>query len=217
MGFKPRRQCCNNTTVGFQQNIIDKYQQSAFQWLEWVKASSRTGRIMWWKHFNLLLNVGVTNDIHLHWLTNAGSLVNSLFRPVACFPFISLLKCSKGFFYCSTYVSDEVLQGGISDGDPIMGARPPSQFIQNDQRTLGRPGNDLWGFSQLLHERTASLEDVVWGSHPNKANIYTRVYEWRWTHSHSSPLAVWEQLRGHAKSFRHGWFIDDNVTDCVWF
>lgn len=57
-----------------------------------------------------------------------------------------------------------------------MGARPPSQFIQNDQRTLGRPGNDLWGFAQLLHECAASLEDVVWGSHPDEANIYTREF-----------------------------------------
>lgn len=75
-----------------------------------------------------------------------------------------------------TYVSDEVLQGGMSDGNPIVGARPPSQFIQNDQRTLGRPGNDLRGFAQLLHERTASLEDVVGGAHPEEANVYTREF-----------------------------------------
>lgn len=86
---------------------------------------------------------------------------------------VFLSNVQKGSFLCSTYVSDEVLQGGVSDGNPIMGARPPSQFIQNDQRTLGRPGNDLWGFAQLFHERTASLEDVVWGSHPDEANIYT--------------------------------------------
>lgn len=75
-----------------------------------------------------------------------------------------------------TYVSDKVLQGGISDGNPVVGARPASQFIQNDQRTLGRPGNDLRGFAQLLHERTASLEDVVGGSHPEEENIYTREF-----------------------------------------
>lgn len=46
--------------------------------------------------------------------------------------------------------------------------------------------------------------------------LHAWVYEWRWTHIHSSPLAVWEQLRGHAKYFRHGWFID-NVINCVWF
>ena len=66
-----------------------------------------------------------------------------------------------------TYVSDEVLQGGMGDGDPIMGARAPAQLIQDDQWPLGRVGNDLGGFGQLLHERTAPFEDVVWGPHPD--------------------------------------------------
>lgn len=103
-----------------------------------------------------------------------------------------------------SYVSDEVLQGGVSDGNPIVGAGPPSQFIQNDQRTLGRPGNDLRGFAQLLHERAASLEDVVGGSHPEEANIYRREFL-----NEGKPaairqhFAVWERLRGNAKYFRH--------------
>lgn len=116
--------------------------------------------------------ISTSNLVDKSWLIGQLIILSS-----GLFSFHFPLKMFKrAFSHCSTYLSDEVLQGGISDGDPIMGARPPSQFIQNDQRTLGRPGNDLWGFAQLLHERAASLEDVVRGSHPDEANIYTREF-----------------------------------------
>lgn len=88
-----------------------------------------------------------------------------------CCPHLSNIICIN-IQIGDTYVSDEVLQSGISDGDAIMSACPSSQFIQDDQRALCRSGNDLWSFCELLHECAAPFVDVIWSSHP-KADAVT--------------------------------------------
>lgn len=84
-----------------------------------------------------------------------------------------------------THISDEELQGSIGDGDPVVGARPPPQFVQDDQWAFSCPGDDLWGFGQLLHERTAAFVDVVRGSHPDdrdrQRQKVSNIHERRWT------------------------------------
>lgn len=119
-----------------------------------------------------------------------------------------------------THISDEKLQGGIGDGDPVVGARPPPQFIQDDQWAFSCPGDDLRGFSQLLHERTAAFVDVVRGSHPEDrdrqrqkvSNImsegepaaffyithWRRAIEWTWEQN-------WILIRHHHWTWSHCW------------
>lgn len=55
----------------------------------------------------------------------------------------------------------------MGDGDPVVGARATSKFVEDDQRAFCRTGNYLRGFSQLFHERTAPFVDVVWSPHPD--------------------------------------------------
>lgn len=98
---------------------------------------------------------------------------------------VPLLSMSTLQAQTRTHISDEELQGGIGDGDPVVGARPPPQFVQDDQWAFGRPGDDLRGFGQLLHERTAAFVDVVRGSHPEdrdrQRQKVSNIHERRWT------------------------------------
>lgn len=94
-----------------------------------------------------------------------------------------------------THVSDEVLQGGVGDGDAVVGARAPSQFVQDDQRALGGSGDDFRGFAQLLHEGAAALVQVVRSPHPDDQSEGSVV---------SGPTTynrVAENLKKHLKPF----------------